>query len=53
MADRMVKWLKGGGFLFLGEYSFNQSVDFQKKNSPTRYHEPRFYTKVRLSFYYM
>ena len=53
LAERMVKWLKVGGFLFLRESSFHQSGDFQSKNNPTHYREPRFYTKVRLSSYYM
>lgn len=42
----MVKWLKVGGFLFFRESCFHQSGDFKRKNNPTHYREPRFYTKA-------
>ncbi|KAL6350959.1 hypothetical protein AAG906_031545 [Vitis piasezkii] len=46
LAERMVKWLKVGGFLFFRESCFHQSGDFKRKKNPTHYREPRFYTKV-------
>ncbi|KAK3032115.1 hypothetical protein RJ639_037419 [Escallonia herrerae] len=46
VADRFVKWLKVGGFIFFRESCFHQSGDHKRKNNPTHYREPRFYTKV-------
>ncbi|KAK2975455.1 hypothetical protein RJ640_007801 [Escallonia rubra] len=46
LADRFVKWLKVGGFIFFRESCFHQSGDHKRKNNPTHYREPRFYTKV-------
>ncbi|KAK6925370.1 hypothetical protein RJ641_009696, partial [Dillenia turbinata] len=46
LAERMVKWLKVGGFIFFRESCFHQSGDSKRKNNPTHYREPRFYTKV-------
>lgn len=43
---RMMKWLKVGGFIFFRESCFHQSGDHKRKNNPTHYREPRFYTKV-------
>ncbi|XP_040998869.1 phosphoethanolamine N-methyltransferase 1-like [Juglans microcarpa x Juglans regia] len=46
LAERMVKWLKVGGFLFFRESCFHQSGDSKRKYNPTHYREPRFYTKL-------
>ncbi|CAI0380582.1 unnamed protein product [Linum tenue] len=46
LAERMVKWLKPGGFIFFRESCFHQSGDSKRKSNPTHYREPRFYTKV-------
>ncbi|WRX18697.1 hypothetical protein QQP08_011184 [Theobroma cacao] len=46
LAERMVKWLKVGGYIFFRESCFHQSGDCKRKHNPTHYREPRFYTKV-------
>ncbi|XP_019709528.1 phosphoethanolamine N-methyltransferase isoform X2 [Elaeis guineensis] len=46
LAERMVKWLKVGGYIFFRESCFHQSGDSKRKTNPTHYREPRFYTKV-------
>lgn len=46
LVERMVKWLKVGGFIFFRESCFHQSGDSKRKVNPTHYREPRFYTKV-------
>ncbi|KAK9278167.1 hypothetical protein L1049_027727 [Liquidambar formosana] len=46
LAERMMKWLKVGGFIFFRESCFHQSGDSKRRNNPTHYREPRFYTKV-------
>ncbi|OVA01721.1 Methyltransferase type 11 [Macleaya cordata] len=46
LVKRMVKWLKVGGFIFFRESCFHQSGDCKRRNNPTHYREPRFYTKV-------
>ncbi|GAA0144799.1 methyltransferase [Lithospermum erythrorhizon] len=46
LAKRMVKWLKPGGCIFFRESCFHQSGDHKRKNNPTHYREPRFYTKI-------
>ncbi|GFQ07279.1 phosphoethanolamine n-methyltransferase [Phtheirospermum japonicum] len=46
LAERMVKWLKVGGYIYFRESCFHQSGDHKRKNNPTHYREPRFYTKV-------
>lgn len=46
LAERMVKWLKVGGYIFFRESCFHQSGDHKRKNNPTHYRVPRFYTKV-------
>ncbi|CAA2945689.1 phosphoethanolamine N-methyltransferase-like [Olea europaea var. sylvestris] len=46
VAARMVKWLKVGGYIFFRESCFHQSGDHKRKNNPTHYREPRYYTKV-------
>ncbi|KAL6545523.1 glycylpeptide N-tetradecanoyltransferase [Orobanche gracilis] len=46
LAGRMVKWLKVGGYMYFRESCFHQSGDHKRKNNPTHYREPRFYTKV-------
>ncbi|XP_008799221.1 phosphomethylethanolamine N-methyltransferase-like isoform X2 [Phoenix dactylifera] len=46
LAQRMVKWLKVGGYIFFRESCFHQSGDSKRKTNPTHYREPRFYTKV-------
>ncbi|XP_024022153.1 phosphomethylethanolamine N-methyltransferase [Morus notabilis] len=46
LAERMVKWLKVGGYIFFRESCFHQSGDSKRKYNPTHYREPRFYTRV-------
>eukprot|EP00897_Mesotaenium_endlicherianum_P007749 jgi/Mesen1/7001/ME000365S06140 len=46
LAQRCMKWLKPGGFLFFRESCFHQSGDHKRKSNPTHYREPLFYTKV-------
>ncbi|XP_015966916.1 phosphomethylethanolamine N-methyltransferase [Arachis duranensis] len=46
LAERMIKWLKVGGYIFFRESCFHQSGDSKRKYNPTHYREPRFYTKV-------
>lgn len=46
LAERMVKWLKVGGYIFFRESCFHQSGDHKRKHNPTHYREPSFYTKV-------
>ncbi|PUZ55228.1 hypothetical protein GQ55_5G195300 [Panicum hallii var. hallii] len=46
LVERMVKWLKVGGYIFFRESCFHQSGDLERKVNPTHYREPRFYTKV-------
>lgn len=46
LAKKMVGWLKVGGYIFFRESCFHQSGDHKRKNNPTHYREPRFYTKV-------
>ncbi|KAA8542823.1 hypothetical protein F0562_023975 [Nyssa sinensis] len=46
LTERIVRWLKVGGFVFFRESCFHQSGDCKRKNNPTHYREPRFYTKV-------
>ncbi|CAL4954992.1 unnamed protein product [Urochloa decumbens] len=46
LAERMMKWLKVGGYIFFRESCFHQSGDLKRKENPTHYREPRFYTKV-------
>ncbi|GMH21383.1 hypothetical protein Nepgr_023225 [Nepenthes gracilis] len=46
LAEKMVKWLKVGGFIFFRESCFHQSGDHKRKSNPTHYREPRFYTQV-------
>ncbi|EOA39216.1 hypothetical protein CARUB_v10012188mg, partial [Capsella rubella] len=45
MAERMLGWVKPGGYIFFRESCFHQSGDSKRKSSPTHYREPRFYTK--------
>ncbi|TVU35437.1 hypothetical protein EJB05_17326 [Eragrostis curvula] len=46
LVQRMMKWLKVGGYIFFRESCFHQSGDSERKLNPTHYREPRFYTKV-------
>ncbi|KAL5697413.1 phosphoethanolamine N-methyltransferase [Ranunculus cassubicifolius] len=46
LAKRMVGWLREGGYIFFRESCFHQSGDCKRKNNPTHYREPRYYTKV-------
>lgn len=46
LAERMIRWLKDGGYIFFRESCFHQSGDSKRKYNPTHYREPRFYTKV-------
>lgn len=50
LVERMVKWVKVGGFIFFRESCFHQSGDSKRKINPTHYREPRFYTQVRKWF---
>ena len=52
LVERMVKWLKVGGFIFFRESCFHQSGDSKRKVNPTHYREPRFYTKVCFAIYF-
>ncbi|KAK4369169.1 hypothetical protein RND71_012961 [Anisodus tanguticus] len=45
LAERMVKWLKVGGYIFFRESCFRQSGDHKHKNNPTHYREPNIYTQ--------
>ncbi|CAH9106874.1 unnamed protein product [Cuscuta europaea] len=46
LVERMVKWLKVGGYIYFRESCFHQSGDHKRKNNPTHYREPRYYTKI-------
>ncbi|MFS8007004.1 putative phosphoethanolamine N-methyltransferase [Helianthus anomalus] len=46
IAERLLKWVKVGGYIFFRESCFHQSGDHKRKHNPTHYREPRFYTKV-------
>ncbi|GAB4845305.1 hypothetical protein Ancab_038714 [Ancistrocladus abbreviatus] len=46
LVERMVKWLKVGGYIFFRESCFHQSGDHKRKSNPTHYRKPRYYTKV-------
>ncbi|XP_010274723.1 PREDICTED: phosphomethylethanolamine N-methyltransferase-like [Nelumbo nucifera] len=46
LAERMAIWLKVGGYIFFRESCFHQSGDSKRKNNPTHYREPKFYTKI-------
>ncbi|KAF5767529.1 putative phosphoethanolamine N-methyltransferase [Helianthus annuus] len=46
IAERLLKWVKVGGYIFFRESCFHQSGDHERKHNPTHYREPRFYTKV-------
>lgn len=46
LAERLIKWLKVGRYIFFRESCFHQSGDHKRKNNPTHYREPRFYTKI-------
>ncbi|XP_068647147.1 phosphoethanolamine N-methyltransferase 1-like [Aristolochia californica] len=46
LVERMVKWLKVGGYIFFRESCFHQSGDCKRRHNPTHYREPRFYTKI-------
>nr|XP_043634875.1 phosphomethylethanolamine N-methyltransferase-like [Erigeron canadensis] len=46
VAERFLKWVKVGGYIFFRESCFHQSGDHKRKHNPTHYREPRFYTKA-------
>lgn len=46
LVERMVKWLKVGGYIFFRESCFHQSGDSKRKVNPTHYREPKFYTEI-------
>ncbi|XP_038878463.1 phosphomethylethanolamine N-methyltransferase-like isoform X2 [Benincasa hispida] len=46
LADRMIKWLKVGGYIFFRESCFQHSENSDKKHDLSHYWEPRFYSKV-------
>nr|AFK34653.1 unknown [Lotus japonicus] len=49
LAERVIKWLNVGGYIFFRESCFHQSGDSKRKYNPTHYREPRFYTKYSKS----
>lgn len=53
LAERMLGWVKPGGYIFFRESCFHQSGDSKRKSNPTHYREPRFYTKVHYFFYFI
>lgn len=53
LVERMMGWLKVGGYIFFRESCFHQSGDSKRKSNPTHYREPRFYTKVCLLYYFV
>ncbi|XP_019094552.1 PREDICTED: phosphomethylethanolamine N-methyltransferase-like, partial [Camelina sativa] len=46
MAERMLGWVKPGGYIFFRESCFHQSRYSKRESNPTHYREPRFYYKV-------
>ncbi|XP_010533969.1 PREDICTED: phosphomethylethanolamine N-methyltransferase [Tarenaya hassleriana] len=46
LAERMLRWVKVGGYIIFRESCFHQSGDSKRKSNPTHYREPRFYTKI-------
>ncbi|XP_010461685.1 PREDICTED: phosphomethylethanolamine N-methyltransferase-like [Camelina sativa] len=46
MAERMLKWVKPGGYIFFRESCFHQSRYRKRESYPTHNREPRFYNKV-------
>ncbi|CAK9219100.1 unnamed protein product [Sphagnum jensenii] len=46
LARNTIRWLKLGGYIFFRESCFHQSGDHKRKNNPTHYRQPSFYTKV-------
>ncbi|KAL8246039.1 hypothetical protein R6Q59_007255 [Mikania micrantha] len=46
IAEKLLKWVTVGGYIFFRESCFHQSGDHKRKHNPTHYREPRFYTKV-------
>nr|AFK44813.1 unknown [Lotus japonicus] len=49
LAERMIKWLNVGGYIFFRESCFHQSGDSKRKYNPTHYREPRFTLRFVLS----
>lgn len=48
LAERMIKWLKVGGYIFFRESCFQDSENSDKKHDVSYHREPRFYSKVCL-----
>jgi len=46
LSQKAISWLKPGGYIFFRESCFHQSGDQKRKNNPTHYRQPSFYTKV-------
>ncbi|XP_031738143.1 phosphomethylethanolamine N-methyltransferase isoform X2 [Cucumis sativus] len=46
LAERMIKWLKVGGYIFFRESCFQHYENSDKKNDVSYHREPRFYSKV-------
>eukprot|EP00898_Chlorokybus_atmophyticus_P009086 jgi/Chlat1/9179/Chrsp97S08451 len=46
LAGNMLSWLEEGGCLFFRESCFHQSGDAKRKNNPTHYRDPDFYTQI-------
>lgn len=46
LAQRMVSWVRIGGYIFFRESCFHQSGDSKRKSNPTHYRQPSFYFKV-------
>lgn len=46
LAQRMLQWVRRGGYIFFRESCFHQSGDHKRKNNPTHYRPPSFYFKA-------
>ncbi|KAG0590208.1 hypothetical protein M758_1G079200 [Ceratodon purpureus] len=46
LTERIMKWLRPGGYIFFRESCFHQSGDHKRKNNPTHYRQPSDYTKI-------
>nr|GEW01980.1 zinc finger, CCHC-type [Tanacetum cinerariifolium] len=47
IAQKKLKWVKVGGYIFFTEPCSHQSEDYKKKSDQEHICEPRFYTKIR------
>ncbi|XP_076932316.1 phosphoethanolamine N-methyltransferase 3-like [Bidens hawaiensis] len=46
IAERLLKWVEVGGYIFFRESCFHQSGEHKRKHTLAHYREPRFYTKI-------